>query len=53
MNNAMVGITRFIKNKNFVTIVLVIAALGLLFWGYTYTIEKETKPVTVPVAAHT
>ena len=51
MNNAMVGFTRFIKNKNFVTVILVIAALGLLFWGYTYTIKQETKPISIPVAA--
>ena len=51
MNNAMVGVKRVLLNKNVVTILLVIAALGLLFWGYSYTIKKETSPVQLPVAA--
>ena len=50
MNNAMVGVKRIFLNKNVVTVVLVIAALGLLFWGYSYTIKRETSPVQLPVA---
>ena len=51
MNNLTVGLGRFFKNKNVVTIILVLVALGLLYWGYTSTIKKETNPVSVPVAA--
>ena len=51
MNNFVIGLKRFFTNKNVITILLVIVILGVLFWGYKSTIEKETNPVTVPVAA--
>lgn len=50
MNNFMIGLKKFLKNKNVVTIILVIVALGVLYYGYSYTIKKETNPVKVPVA---
>jgi len=53
MNNIMVSLKKFITNKNVVTIVGVIAILALLYIGYTKTIEKETNPRRVPVAATT
>ena len=46
----MEGLKRFFTNKNVVTILLGLVALGLLFWGYTSTIKKATNPVEVPVA---
>lgn len=46
----MEGLKRFITNKNVVTILLVLVALGLLFWGYTSTIKKETNPIQIPVS---
>ena len=49
----MIGLKRFFTNKNVVTIILVLVALGLLYWGYTSTIKKETNPINVPVAAQT
>lgn len=49
----MEGLKRFFTNKNVVTIILVLVALGLLFWGYTSTIEKATNPIQVPVATRT
>lgn len=53
MNNFVIGLKRFATNKNVVTIVLVLVALGLLFWGYTSTLKKQTNPVNLPVAATT
>lgn len=53
MNNFAIGLRRFFTNKNVVTIILVLVALGLLYWGYTSTIKKETNPVSVPVAKET
>ena len=51
MGNVSVGLRRFFTNKNVVTIILVLVALGLLYWGYTSTIKRETNPVSVPVAS--
>ena len=53
MNNFSIGLKRFFTNKNVVTILLVLVALVLLYWGYTSTIKKETNPVSVPVAVST
>lgn len=53
MNNILISLKRFISNKNVVTVIGVIAILGLLYWGYTSTIKRETKPMEVPVAAQT
>lgn len=53
MNNFMVGLKRFVKNKNFVTIVGVLVVLGILYFGYSSTIKKATNPINVPVAAKT
>ena len=50
MNNFAIGLKKFFTNKNVVTIILVLVALALLYWGYTSTIKKETNPVSVPVA---
>lgn len=51
MNNFVMGLKRFITNKNVVTVIGVLLVLGILFWGYTSSIKKETNPVNVPVAA--
>ena len=53
MNNILISIKKFITNKNVVTVLGVIAILGLVYWGYNSTIEKETKPLKVPVATQT
>ena len=50
MNNILIGLKRFITNKNTVTIICVIAILGLLYWGYTSQINSAVSPVSVPVA---
>ena len=51
MNNFVMGLKRFITNKNVVTVIGVLLVLAILFWGYTSSIKKETNPVNVPVAA--
>ncbi len=51
MKNFSIGLKRFFTNKNVVTILLVIVILGVLYWGYTSSIKKQTNPVNMPVAA--
>lgn len=54
MNNFMINVKRFIRNKNVVTVIGVIAIILILFFGYRYQIKKATNPVTgIPVAAQT
>jgi Flp pilus assembly protein CpaB len=53
MNNFVIGFKKFITNKNVVTVIGVLAVLGILFWGYTSSIKKETNPLNIPVAAKT
>ena len=50
MGNILVGIKRFIKNKNTVTIIAIIASLVILYGAYSYRIQKATEPVSVPYA---
>lgn len=50
MNNILIGLKNFIKNKNTVTIIGVIAILGLLYFGYNSTIKSRTNPIRIPVA---
>ena len=45
MNNFVIGLKRFFTNKNVVTIILVIIILGVLYYGYSSTIKKQTNPV--------
>ena len=53
MGNIFVGIKRFLKNKNTVTIIAVLASIGILYWAYYYRIQEEIKPVSVPYATRT
>ena len=50
MKSIMLGIKRFLKNKNTVTILAIIAALAILYWAYYYRIQVKTQPVSVPYA---
>ena len=47
----MNSITRFLKNKNTVTAIGILVIVGLLWFVYTYQINKQVKPKSVPVAA--
>lgn len=54
MNNFIISFKRFIKNKNTVTILGVVAIVAVLFFGYRYQINKSVSPITgIPVAAET
>ncbi len=53
MNNFMISLKRFFTNKNTVTIIGVIIVLGILYWGYSSTINKAVNPVNIPIAANT
>ena len=53
MNNLLVSIRRFFKNKNTVTILGVLVILGLLYWGYSSQVNGAVQPISVPVAAST
>lgn len=49
----MNSIKRFFKNKNTVTVLGIIAIVAMLWGVYTYQINKQVKPKSVPVAAVT
>lgn len=49
----MAGLKKILLNKNVITIILLIVALVVLYFGYTGAINKETKPIMVPVASTT
>lgn len=53
MNSLMVGVKRFFKNKNTVTIFAVIICLVIIYWAYWWRIEKATEPRMVPYAIRT
>lgn len=49
--NILVSIKRFFTNKNVVTIIGVVAIIGLLYWGYNTAIKNQVTPVTgIPIA---
>lgn len=53
MNNFINGLKRFFKNKNTITILGVIVILGLLYWGYSSSVNSAVNPISVPVASQT
>ena len=53
MNNFIISLKRFFKNKNTVTVLGVLLILGLLYFAYNYTINKAVEPMQIPVAAST
>lgn len=49
--NILVSIKRFFTNKNVITILGVIAIIGLLYWGYNSAIKNQVSPVSgIPIA---
>lgn len=50
MNNILIGVKRFFKNKNTVTIFAVILCLIIIYFAYSYRIKKATEPTMVPYA---
>lgn len=53
MNNIIISVKRFLKNKNTVTILGVVLILGILYWGYTRQIKEATKEISIPIAKRT
>lgn len=53
MNNLVIGIKKFLTNKNTVTVVGVILAIVILYVGYNMRINQAITPVTVPYATET
>lgn len=53
MNNVIVGLKRFITNKNTVTIIGIFLGILVLYIGYNYKINQETKLVKMPFAKET
>lgn len=54
MNNFIISIKRFFRNKNTVTILGVLAIILILFFGYRYQVNSAVNPVTgIPVASET
>ena len=51
--NIVTSITRFLKNKNIVTIMGVVAVVAILYFGYNYQINQQTSPISIPVAKET
>ena len=50
MQNILIGVKRFFKNKNTVTIIGVLVCLGVLYFVYDWRIEEATNPVSVAYA---
>lgn len=53
MNNFMISLKKFFKNKNTITILGVILIIIILFVGYRMQIKRQVNPVSVPVASET
>lgn len=50
MNSLLVGVKKFFKNKNTVTIIGLVVSLAFLYFAYNWRIERKTQPVVVPYA---
>ena len=53
MGNLSVGIKKFLSNKNTVTIIGVVAAVCVLYFGYNSKVNKAITPIEVPYAKET
>ena len=53
MNNLIISIKRFFKNKNTVTVLGVVAIVAIIFIGYRTQIKNAVEPKRVPVASST
>lgn len=50
MNNFAASLKRFFSNKNTVTILGVLVGIAVLYFGYTWRINKQVEQITVVVA---
>lgn len=53
MNNLGIKVKKFLSNKNTVTIIGVVLAVLVLYFGYTWRVNRATEPVKVPYALTT
>ena len=53
MGSGLTKVTRFIGNKNTVTILCVVAGIAVLYIGYNYRVSSAINPTTVPYAKNT
>lgn len=53
MNNLGIKVKKFLSNKNTVTIIGIVLAVLVLYFGYTWRVNKATEPVKVPYALTT
>ena len=53
MNNVSMSLKKVMTNKNTVTLIGVLAAIVILYWGYNMRIKKAINPITVPYATQT
>lgn len=53
MNNLIISIRKFLKNKNTVTVIGVVIIVAILYFGYNAQIKNETSPVQVCVTTKT
>ena len=50
MNNILIGVKRFFQNKNTVTLIALVACIGIIYFGYNARIKSATTPMNVPYA---
>lgn len=53
MNNLGMKIKKFLSNKNTVTVIGIILAVLVLYFGYTWKVNKAIEPIKVPYALTT
>ena len=53
MNNFSISLKKILTNKNTVTLIGVLAAIVILYWGYNMRIKKAVNPISVPYATQT
>ena len=53
MNNIIISVKRFLKNKNVVTVLGVLLIMAILYIFYNMQINQQVAPVQVPVAKQT
>ncbi len=53
MNNITMGFKKFLANKNTVTVVCVVVAILVLYFGYNARVSQAINPVEVPYARET
>lgn len=53
MSNILIGVKKFISNKNVVTVLGLVLIVGIIYFSYNTTVKEKTNPITVYVASKT